>query len=148
MLRRRGRVAAAAAAVFHAELMNAAAALLARGALGQVALRGSGEEEDVPRRDATDGGRRSRRGRRQATEAVVGDGGVATPATLRRRSVASVDEVHRGDVSVLRLPALRLGRRRLGVLVGLSVDGQARVVYIWLGSEVQRLSRSALPQVA
>ena len=120
MLRRRGRVAAAAAAVFHAELMNAAAAaLLVRGAFRKVALRGSGEEEDVPRRDAADGGR-SRRGRRQA-EAVVGDGGVATPATLRRRSVASVDEVHRGDVSVLRLPAIRLGRRRLGVLVGLSV---------------------------
>ena len=120
MLRRRGRVAAAATAVFHAELVNAAAALLAPGSLGQVALRGSGEEEDVPRRDAADGGR-SRRGRRQAAEAVVGDSGVATPATLRRRSVAGVDEVHRRDVSVLRLPALRLGRRRLGVLVGLSV---------------------------
>ena len=35
------------------------------------------------------------------------------------------------------------------VFLSLSVGvGQARVVYIWLGSEVQRLSRSALPQVA
>ena len=36
----------------------------------------------------------------------------------------------------------------LSLSVGVGQAPEARVVYIWLGSEVQRLSRSAFPQVA
>ena len=99
MFRQRGRVAATVVAIFNAELSDISA-LLVRRSLEHVVLRGSGEEEDVSRGDTADGG--SRRD-------FVVDGGVTPPATLGRRSVARVYQVHRGDVSVLQLPALCQG---------------------------------------